>query len=64
MAAIARLRQPVDAFFDHVQVNTPDPELRENRLYLLSQIRSALGTIAYFSLIEDSGQPADDRKVA
>ncbi|HEX6141667.1 MAG TPA: glycine--tRNA ligase subunit beta [Geminicoccaceae bacterium] len=64
MAALARLRQPVDAFFDHVQVNTPEPDLRENRLHLLSQIRSALGTIADFSLIEDSGQPAEERKVA
>ena len=54
MAALAQLRRPVDAFFDRVTVNTEDPALRENRLHLLAQIRSALGAIADFSLIEDS----------
>ena len=54
MVALARLRQPVDAFFDRVTVNAEDPVLRENRLYLLDQIRSALGAIADFSLIEDT----------
>jgi glycyl-tRNA synthetase beta chain len=57
MAALARLRQPVDAFFDRVTVNAEDPKLRENRLYLLSEIRSALGVIADFSQIEDILQP-------
>ncbi len=52
MAAIARLRGPVDAFFDHVTVNTDDGERRRNRLLLLSQIRSALETVADFSKIE------------
>ncbi len=37
MAAMARLRGPVDAFFDKVTVNTDDAALRENRLLLLSQ---------------------------
>ncbi len=55
MAALARLRRPVDAFFDHVTVNTEDPALRENRLGLLSRIRSALGTLADFDEIEDVG---------
>ncbi len=64
MAALARLRQPIDAFFDRVTVNAKEPELRENRLYLLSQIRSALDTIADFSLIEDTGAAAADRRVA
>jgi glycyl-tRNA synthetase beta chain len=65
MAALARLRQPVDAFFDRVTVNAEDPKLRENRLYLLGQIRSALGAIADFSLIEDTLQAEpDDRRVA
>jgi glycyl-tRNA synthetase beta chain len=54
MAAVARLRQPVDAFFDRVTVNVDDPELRANRLRLLSQIRSALAAVADFSLIEDT----------
>jgi glycyl-tRNA synthetase beta chain len=65
MAALAQLRQPVDAFFDRVTVNAEDPKLRENRLHLLGQIRSALGAIADFSLIEDTLQAEPgDRRVA
>ncbi|MEO5337822.1 MAG: glycine--tRNA ligase subunit beta [Magnetospirillum sp. WYHS-4] len=52
MAALARLRQPVDAFFDHVTVNSDDKDLRTNRLRLLSYIRSALAGVADFSRIE------------
>jgi glycyl-tRNA synthetase beta chain len=65
MAALARLRQPVDAFFDHVTVNAEDPALRENRLYLLDRVRSALGAVADFSLIEDTAAAeAGERRVA
>jgi glycyl-tRNA synthetase beta chain len=64
MRALARLRQPVDAFFDRVTVNAEDPELRVNRLYLLDQIRSALGAVADFSLIEDTVTDDSDRRVA
>ena len=35
MAELARLRAPLDAFFDKVTVNAPEPELRRNRLRLL-----------------------------
>ncbi|MGB3038679.1 MAG: DALR anticodon-binding domain-containing protein, partial [Methyloceanibacter sp.] len=52
MAAMARLRAPVDAFFDHVTVNADDPALRENRLRLLNRIRSTTLTVADFSKIE------------
>ncbi len=52
MAAMATLRPPVDAFFDHVTVNCDDPALRVNRLRLLSRIRTALGGVADFSRIE------------
>jgi glycyl-tRNA synthetase beta chain len=52
MAAMARLRAPVDAFFDHVTVNTDDPALRENRLRLLNRIRATTLTVADFSKIE------------
>jgi glycyl-tRNA synthetase beta subunit len=38
--------------------------LRENRLYLLDQIRSALGAVADFSLIEESPAESGDRRVA
>ncbi len=51
MTAMARLRAPVDAFFDKVTVNADDAELRVNRLLLLSQIRSTLETVADFSKI-------------
>ncbi|MDX2265055.1 MAG: glycine--tRNA ligase subunit beta [Hyphomicrobiales bacterium] len=52
MSALARLRAPVDAFFDKVTVNAEDPRLRENRLKLLAQIRAATLAVADFSKIE------------
>jgi glycyl-tRNA synthetase beta chain len=52
MAALAHLRAPVDAFFDHVTVNCDDKALRANRLRLLSRIRAALNRVADFSKIE------------
>ncbi|HEX8623614.1 MAG TPA: glycine--tRNA ligase subunit beta [Allosphingosinicella sp.] len=52
MAALAGLRAPVDAFFDHVTVNDPDPEKRETRLILLARIRNAVHQVADFSRIE------------
>jgi glycyl-tRNA synthetase beta chain len=52
MAALATLRQPVDEFFDKVTVNAPEPELRENRLRLLSRIRAVMNQVADFSQIE------------
>jgi glycyl-tRNA synthetase beta chain len=55
MAAVAGLRAPVDAFFEGVMVNADDPALRANRLRLLGLIRSALGRVADFGLIEDAG---------
>jgi glycyl-tRNA synthetase beta chain len=52
MSALAALRRPVDAFFDHVTVNADEAELRRNRLLLLSQIRATLNQVADFSKIE------------
>ncbi|WP_374253334.1 glycine--tRNA ligase subunit beta [Xanthobacter sp.] len=52
MTALSDLRQPVDAFFDAVTVNAPDPALRENRLKLLDEIRAATRGIADFDRIE------------
>jgi glycyl-tRNA synthetase beta chain len=52
MTALAKLRAPVDAFFDKVTVNADDPEIRENRLLLLAQIRSLTLEIADFAKIE------------
>jgi glycyl-tRNA synthetase beta chain len=52
MATLAQLRRPVDGFFDGVTVNCDEPDLRANRLRLLSLIRATLGTVADFSRIE------------
>ncbi|MCW5737683.1 MAG: glycine--tRNA ligase subunit beta [Enhydrobacter sp.] len=53
MQALARLRAPIDAFFDKVTVNVQDrPELRLNRLKLLNQIRATMDSVADFSKIE------------
>jgi len=51
MSSLSALRKPVDAFFDKVLVNDPDPAVRLNRLRLLSQMRDAAGRVADFSLI-------------
>ncbi|MGE3831748.1 MAG: glycine--tRNA ligase subunit beta, partial [Parvibaculaceae bacterium] len=52
MRVIAKLRAPVDAFFDKVTVNADDPSFRENRLKLLNRIRVATQEVADFSKIE------------
>ena len=52
MNALARLRGPVDRFFDQVTVNADEAGLRDNRLRLLSQVRRALDGVADFSQIE------------
>ncbi len=52
MSAMAKLRAPLDAFFTHVTVNAPEPELRRNRLRLLAQVRDMMNQVADFSQIE------------
>jgi len=52
MRALAGLRPPLDAFFDQVTVNAPDPALRRNRLRLLARVGAAMGRAADFSRIE------------
>ena len=51
MNALAELRVPVDAFFEHVTVNADDAKLRENRLRLLAEIRATTMGVADFSKI-------------
>ena len=51
MAALAEIRPAVDAFFDRVTVNDPDPALRANRLKLLNQLRQATRAVADFDRI-------------
>ena len=52
MMALASLRGPVDAFFDKVTVNDPDPAKRTARLNLLLRMRDAMHRVADFSRIE------------
>ena len=52
MAALATLRQPIDAFFDHVTVNVDDLGTRAERLNLLMRFRDAVDRVADFSRIE------------
>lgn len=52
MTCMARLREPVDAFFEKVTVNTDNALLRQNRLLLLAHMRKVLHTAADFSRIE------------
>ncbi len=49
LVELARLRAPVDAFFDSVMVMDPDPALRANRLALLGQLRELFAGIADLS---------------
>jgi glycyl-tRNA synthetase beta chain len=52
MTAMARLRAPLDQFFDKVTVNAPEPDLRRNRLRLVHKVRATMDRIADFSKIE------------
>ena len=52
MSALASLRAPIDAFFETVIVNDPDPAIRARRLNLLARFRDAVHAVADFSKIE------------
>ncbi|MFC3582113.1 glycine--tRNA ligase subunit beta [Sphingomonas hylomeconis] len=52
MAALATLRAPIDAFFEGVTVNDPEPAKRTARLALLARVRAAVHSVADFSKIE------------
>jgi glycyl-tRNA synthetase beta chain len=52
MTALASLRAPIDAFFEGVMVNDPDPDKRAYRLGLLTRFRDAVHCVADFSKIE------------
>lgn len=51
LAEIAKVRQPVDLFFDKVMVMVDDQKVRANRLALLRDLLSDFSTIADFSEI-------------
>ena len=46
---IASLKQPVDAFFEHVMVMADDEALKNNRLGLLTELRELLESVADIS---------------
>jgi len=48
---LATLRAPVDAFFEAVLVNDPDPAVRANRLNLLAKLRDTMRLVADFSKV-------------
>jgi glycyl-tRNA synthetase beta chain len=52
MQALAGLRQPIDAFFEAVQVNSDNGVIRRNRLNLLSRIRALCLQVADLSRVE------------
>ena len=52
MSALATLRAPIDAFFDELMINDPDPATRAFRLGLLARFRDAVHAVADFSKIE------------
>ncbi len=51
ISALARLREPVDEFFETVLVNDLDPDIRTNRLKLLAWLRNTMHMVADFSKI-------------
>jgi glycyl-tRNA synthetase beta chain len=51
MRGLAGLRQPVDAFFEKVLVNSDVAAERDNRLKLLVRVRDAMGRVADFSQV-------------
>ena len=52
MQAMAALRPVLDQFFEAVIVNAPEPEIRANRLRLLTKFRQTTALIADFGQIE------------
>lgn len=51
LKVLANLREPVDRFFDEVLVMAEEKAVRENRLALLMQLRSAFTEVADISLL-------------
>ena len=52
LTTIARLREPVDNFFEVVLVNDPDNAIRTNRKCLLNNLRNLILRIADFSQLQ------------
>ena len=52
MAEMAKLRAPIDVFFDKVTVNAEGSDVRQNRLRLLTRVRDAMKQVAIWDAIE------------
>ena len=52
LEALRLLCHPIDRFFEAVLINAPDPEIRRNRLRLLSRLRDVCHRVADFSRLE------------
>jgi glycyl-tRNA synthetase beta chain len=52
LALLAKLREPVDGFFDHVMVMAEDPAKRENRLLMLKKLRELFLQVADIALLQ------------
>ena len=52
MHAMAKLRGPIDAFFEATQVNSDNQIVRRNRLCLLHRIRTICGGVADLTKVE------------
>jgi glycyl-tRNA synthetase beta chain len=55
MHMLAKLRAPVDAFFEHVTVNADNKDLRLNRLRLLNELRVVMLGVAEFGKVAGDG---------
>ncbi len=58
MHGLAKLREPVDAFFEHVTVNAENKDLRLNRLRLLNELRVVMLGVADFGKVAGDGGAA------
>lgn len=52
LTQLSQLKEPVDAFFEHVMVNADDDKVRVNRLNLLFRLRQLFLEIADISLLQ------------
>ncbi len=52
MKIISQLRSPIDNFFENVTVNIDNQSIKNNRLYLLSDLEKTMNIVTDFSLIE------------
>ena len=51
LSNLAKLREPVDAFFDNVLVNADDARVRLNRLALLQELRGQFLKVADLAVL-------------